>query len=123
MAPWDELDAPAVLTAPFGGKSWRSAPDHHSGSTLVGVPANRQEELPTVEPDVLVEQGVSEVLETSDPVPPAAAAADGVEAAGTARAASAAAASAGSVAWCCCQVQLEIASSCAPQSHGAYARC
>ena len=76
---------------------------------------------------MLVEQGVSEVLETSDPVPPAAAAVDGVEAAATAAsttgAASAAAAGAGSVAWCCCQVQLEIASSCAPQSPGACARC
>ena len=127
MVPWDELDAPAVLTAPFGGKSWRSAPDRRSGSTLVGVPANQQEELPAVEPEVLVEQGVSEVLETSDPVPPAATAVDGVEAAATAAStagvASAAAAGAGSVAGCCCQMQLELTSSCDPRSPSAYAQC
>ena len=70
MAPWAELDAPAVLTAPSGGKSWRSAPDRHSGSTLELVPANRQEELPAVEPEVPVVLGVPEVLETSGPVPP-----------------------------------------------------
>ena len=57
LAPWAELGAPAVSPAPSGGKCWRSAPAGRSDSTLEEVlePAVRQEELPAVEPAVLVE--------------------------------------------------------------------
>src|SRR6185312_6375670 len=57
VAPWAELGAPAVLPAPSGGKCWRSAPAGRSDSRCEGVPepAVRQEELPTVEPEVLAE--------------------------------------------------------------------
>ena len=57
MAPWVELGSPAVLPAPSGGKSWRSAPAGRSDSRCEGVlePAVRQEELPAVEPEVLAE--------------------------------------------------------------------
>jgi hypothetical protein len=46
MTPWAELGAPAVQTAPFGDKRWRSVPARHSDSMPVGVlePAVRQEE-------------------------------------------------------------------------------
>jgi hypothetical protein len=77
MAPWAELGAPAVQTAPSGDRRWRSAPARHSESTPVGAleSAVRQEEwaLPAAE---LVEQRAPEVLEASGPVPPAAAAED-----------------------------------------------
>ena len=70
LAPWAELGAPAVLPAPSGGKSWRSAPAGRSESRCEGVlePAVRQEELPAVEPEVLaelVEQHEPEVPVTS----------------------------------------------------------
>jgi hypothetical protein len=118
MAPWVELSAPTVQTAPSGDKRWHSVPARHSDSTPVGVlePAVRQEEsaLPAAEP---VELGVPEVLETSGPVPPAAAAGDeaGTAAvtAGTAEVASAAA-GAGTEAECCCQMQQKSSSSSCP---------
>jgi hypothetical protein len=46
MAPWVELGAPAVQTAPSGDKRWRSVPACRSDSTLVVMlePAVRQEE-------------------------------------------------------------------------------
>ena len=74
-----------------------------------------------MEPKVPVELGVSEVLETSGPVPPAADVAETATAdADTTGAASAAA---GSVVGYCFRMQLESSSSCAPQSPGACARC
>ena len=54
-APWAELGAPAVPPAPFGGKSWHSAPAGRSESTREEVPTVRQAELPAVEPEVLTE--------------------------------------------------------------------
>src|SRR6185312_1682694 len=59
VAPWAELGAPAVPPAPSGGKRWRSAPAGRSESRCEGVPepAVRQEELPAVEPEVLVTSG------------------------------------------------------------------
>jgi hypothetical protein len=111
---------------PSGGRRWRSAPAHRSGSTLEEVqrPATRQEEwaLPASE---LVEP---EALEASDPVPHAAAEdeAGTAAAAGTAEAASAAAAAtvdADSGDECCCPKRMEPSSSSYPQSPGAYARC
>ena len=78
------------------------------------APAVRQEELPAGEPEVLaelVERHEPEVLETSDPGPPAAAVEAGTTAdtAGTAGAAgtAAAAVTAGSGDGCCCRKQLE----------------
>jgi hypothetical protein len=45
MAPWAELGAPAVQTAPSGDKRWRSVPARHNDSTPVGMlePAVQQE--------------------------------------------------------------------------------
>jgi hypothetical protein len=129
MAPWAELGATTVPTAPSEDRRWRSVPARHSGSTLVGVlePAARQREqaLPTAE---LVEQRVPEVLEASGPVPPAAATEDKASTAavtaGTAGSTSgAAAAGTGTEAGCCYQTQQEPSSSCCPQSPGACARC
>jgi hypothetical protein len=112
MAPWAELGAPAVPTAPSEDRRWCSVPARHSESTLVEVlePAVRQEEwaLPATE---LVEQRAPEVLEASGPVPPAAAAEDeagtAAVAAGTAGSASdaAAATGTGTETGCCCQSQ------------------
>ena len=77
LAPWAELGAPAVPPAPFGDKSWRSAPAGRSDSRCEGVPepAVRQEELPVVEPEVLAElvEHEPEVPVTSGPDLPAAA--------------------------------------------------
>ena len=99
LAPWAELGAPAVPPAPFGGKSWRSAPAGCSDSTCEEVlePAVRQEELPAVEPEVLaelVEQHELEVPVTSGHGLPAATVETGTAAvaAGTAGAAGTAAA-------------------------------
>ena len=57
LVPWAELGAPAVPPAPYGGKSWHSAPAGRSDSTREEVlePAIRQEELTAVEPEVLAE--------------------------------------------------------------------
>ena len=109
------MGAPAVPPAPFGGKSWRSAPVGRSDSTREGVlePAVRQEELPSVETEVLaelVERHELEVLETSGPGPPAAVEeGTAAAAAGTAGAVgtTAAAMAAGSGDGCCCRKQLE----------------
>jgi hypothetical protein len=124
MAPWAELDAPAVLPAPSEGKHWRSALARRSGSTLEEVqrPAAQEEEwaLPAAE---LVEP---EALEASDPVLPAAEdEEETAAAAGTAGAASAAAAAVDANIGdeCCCPTKTEPSSSSCPQSPGAYARC
>ena len=64
LAPWAELGAPAIPPAPFGGKSWRSAPAGRSDSRCEGVPE------PAVRPEVLaelVEQHEPEVPVTSGP--------------------------------------------------------
>ena len=119
MVPWAKLGALAVLPAPFGGKSWRSALAGRSDSTREEVlePAVRQEELPAVEPEVLaklVEHHEPEVPVTSGPDLPAAtveagtvvAAAGTAEAAGTATAAGTAGA-AGGEDGCCCRKQRE----------------
>ena len=60
LALWAELGAPAVPPAPSGGKCWRSAPAGRSDSTREEVlePAVRQEELPAVEPAVLLSRRV-----------------------------------------------------------------
>ena len=107
LTPWADLGAPAVLPAPSGGNSWRSAPAGRSDSTREEVlePAVRQEELPAVEPEVraeLVERHEMEEPETSGPAPPTAA----VEV-GTAAAAAGTAGAAGGEDGCCCQKQLE----------------
>ena len=116
MAPWAELGAPTVPPAPSGGKSWRSAPAGRSDSRCEGVlePAVQQEELPAVEPEVLVElveRHEPEVQETSGPAPRAATieAGTAAAAASTAGAAdnAAAARAAGSGEGCCCRNQLE----------------
>ena len=118
LAPWAELGAPAVLPAPSEGKCWCSAPTGRSDSTHEEVlePAVRQEELSTVEPEVLaelVEQHEPEVLVTSGPDLPAAAVEAGTAAAaaGTAGEADTAAAdtagAAGGEDGCCCRKQLE----------------
>jgi hypothetical protein len=132
MAPWAEMGAPAIPTAPSGDRRWRSVPARHSGSTLVGVlePAARQKEqaLPAAELVEPVEQSMLEVLEASGPIPPTAAAKDEVgTAAGAAGSVSgvvaAAAAGTGTEAGCCYQSQKEPSSSSCPQSPGACARC
>jgi hypothetical protein len=123
MAPWAELDAPAVLPAPSEGKRWRSALARRSGSTLEEVqrPVAQEEEwaLPAAE---LVEP---EALEASDPVLPVAEDEEETAAAvGTAGAASAAAAMDADIGdECCCLKRMEPSSSSYPQSPGAYARC
>ena len=119
LVPLAELGAPAVPPAPSEGKSWRSAPAGRSDSTREGVlePAVRQEELPTVEPEVLtelVERHEPEVPETSGPGLPAAAIEAGtaaapastVGAAGTAAAAGTAG-TAGGEDGCCYRKQRE----------------
>jgi hypothetical protein len=133
MAPWADLGAPAVQTAPSEDKRWRSVPACHNDSTPVGMPepAVRQEEeaLPTAEQVEPVELSIPEVLGTSGPVLPAAAAAEDEAGtadvvAGTAEVASAAAAEgAGTEGEYCCQTQQEPSSSSCPQSPGACARC
>ena len=118
LAPWAELDAPAVPPAPSGGKSWRSALAGRSDSTHEEVlkPAVRQEDLPAVEPAVLaelVEQYEPEVPVTSGPDLPAVAVEAGTAAAsaGTAGEAGTAAAgtagAAGGEDGCCCRKQRE----------------
>ena len=118
LAPWAELGAPAVPPAPFGGKSWRSAPAGRSDSTHEELlePTVRQEELLAVEPEVLaelVEQYEPEVPVTSGPDLPTAAVEVGTTAAsaGTAGEAGIAAAgtagAAGDEDGCCCWKQLE----------------
>jgi hypothetical protein len=132
MAPWAELGAPAVQTAPSRDKRWRSVPARRSDSTPVEKlePAVRQEEwaLPAAELVEPVELSVPEVLGASVPVPPATAAEDeartAVVAAGMAGSASAAAtAGTDTEAECCCQLQQEPSSSSCPQSPSACARC
>jgi hypothetical protein len=134
MAPWAELGAPAVPTAPYGDRRWRSVPARLSGSTHVGVlePATRQKEqaLPAAELVEPVEQSVPEVLEASGPVPLAAAAAEdgagtAAGAAGTAGFASGAAAAGGTgtKVECCYPTQQEPSSSSCPQSPGVCTRC
>jgi hypothetical protein len=111
MAPWAELGAPAVQTAPYGDKRWRSVPARCSDSTPVGMlePAVRQEEwaLPAAELGEPVEQSVPEMLEAFGPVPPVAAAEDEANtaavAAGTTGSASTTAAGTRTEAGCCCQ--------------------
>ena len=118
LAPWAELGAPAVPPAPSGGKCWRSAPAGRSDSTHEEVlePAVRQEELPTVEPEVLaelVEQHEPEVPVTSGPDLPAAAVEAGTAAAAagtteeTGTAAAGTAEVAGGEDGCCCRKQRE----------------
>jgi hypothetical protein len=138
MAPWAELGAPAVPTAPYGDRRWRSVPARQSGSTHVGVlePAARQKEqaLPAAELVEPVEQSVPEVLEASGPVPLAAAVEDEAgtaavavgttgPASGAAATAAAAAAGTGTEVECCYPTQQEPSSSSCPQSLGACARC
>ena len=132
LAPWAELGAPAVLPAPSGGKSWRSAPAGRSKSTREEVPAVRQEELPAMEPEVLaelVERHEPEVLETSDPGPPAAAVEVGIAtaSAGTVGEAGSAttgnARAAGGEDGCCCWKQRGKSSSSYPPSPGTCAPC
>jgi hypothetical protein len=53
MAPWAELGAPAIQSAPSGDKRWRNVPARHTDSMPMGMlePAVRQEEwaLPAAE--------------------------------------------------------------------------
>ena len=131
LAPWAELGSPAVPPTPSGGKSWHSAPAGRSESRREEVlePAVRQEELPVVEPEVLVEQHEPKVPVTSDPTPPAAAVEVGtvVASAGTTEEAGTTAAGTAGAARgeheCCCRKQRERSSSSCPPSHGACAPC
>ena len=130
LAPWAELGAPAVPPAPFGGKSWRSAPAGRSDSKCEGVPepAVRQEELPAVEPEVLVEQHEPEVPVTSGPdLPAVVEAGTAAVSAGTAReAGTTTAGTAGATGGedeCCCRKQRGQSSSSCPPSPSACAKC
>ena len=130
LAPWAELGFPAVPPAPSGDKSWRSAPAGRSDSRCEGVPERAvwQEELPAVEPEVLVEQYEPEVPVTSGPDLPTAVEAGTavVASAGTAEEAGTEAGTAGAagvVGECCCQKQQGQSSSSCPPSPGACARC
>ena len=123
--------APAVPPAPSGGKCWRSAPAGRSESRREEVPepAIRQEELPAMEPEVLVEQHEPEVPVTSGPGPPAAAVEAGtaVASAGTTEEAGTAAASTAGAARgedeCCSRKQRGQSSSSCPPSPSACAPC